>query len=558
MPPTPLSLGSADGLSLGLPDLPDDVKSAHMASICTDAQELGAISWFLLAQETAPYACFSHLLYLIEHGERVDANDSALAGLSSVCASIYAQDGVLLYCDRVVVPPSLRDRVLWNLHAAHQGISAMEQCARAIVYWPGMSEGIRATRYGCADCNCNAPSQAATPPTPSSTPSSPPSTPFEAVFADYFDYGGCHYLVVGDRLLGWVEVLCSSAGTDMGGSAGLIRHLRSFFGSFGVPVELSSDGGPEFVAAQTQDFLRLWDIRHRVSSVAFPQSNGRVEVAVKTAKRLLMSNTGPSGSLDHDRFLRAMIQLRNTPDPDCDLSPAQIIYGRPLRGSLSFVNRLEKFSDSRVRPLWRQAWAAKEDALRTRMSHTTESLRAHSRSLRPLALGARVFLQNQQGPSPTKWDRSSVVVESLSHDQYRVKPPPALRRNLRCRCDRLFPRDAPLRFRLPTQARLRPRGSFRSRRSGPTDVGLGPSCPSPCDCAALVRGSPVDPRTTCPPDLVPASPPLVSRLSPPLVPRSWPPSVPRPSPPPSPPGRPCHARRPPMHNEPESGRWELG
>nr|XP_033946685.1 uncharacterized protein LOC117452278 [Pseudochaenichthys georgianus] len=170
-------------------------------------------------------------------------------------------------------------------------------------------------------------------------PSSPPSTPFEAVFADFFDYGGRHYLVVGDRLSGWVEVLSSTAGTALAGSAGLVQHLRSFFATFGVPEELSSDGGPEFKASHTEDFLRLWHVKHRVSSVSFPQSNGRAEVAVKTAKRLLMSNTGPSGGLDQDRFLRAMLQLRNTPDPDCNLSPAQIIFGRPLRGSLSFVAR---------------------------------------------------------------------------------------------------------------------------------------------------------------------------------------------------------------------------
>ncbi|KAJ8335347.1 hypothetical protein SKAU_G00386890 [Synaphobranchus kaupii] len=189
----PSPSGSANGLSLGLPGVPD-IESAHMASIREDAQELGAISWPLLARETAADACLSHLLHLIEHEDRVDANDPALASLSPVCESIYAQDGVLLYHDRVVVPPSLREGVLRHLHAAHQGISAMGQHARAIVYWPGMSEDIQATRHGCADCNRNAPSQAATPP----LPSSPPSTPFEAVFADFFDYGGRHYLGVGD------------------------------------------------------------------------------------------------------------------------------------------------------------------------------------------------------------------------------------------------------------------------------------------------------------------------------------------------------------------------
>ena len=190
-----------------------------------------------------------------------------------------------------------------------------------------------------------------------------------------------------------------------------------------MPEELSSDGGPEFRAGSTEAFLKLWGIRHRVSSAYFPQSNGRAEVAVKTAKRLLRSNTGPTGSLDHDHFVRAMLQLRNTPDPDCKLSPAQIIFGRPLRDSLSFVNRLEKYSNPHVLLTWRQAWKAKEEALRSRRSitRTTESLRDHSRPFHPLAPGDRVFIQNQQGNNPTKWDRSGIVVESLGNDQYKIK-----------------------------------------------------------------------------------------------------------------------------------------
>ena len=414
----PSPSGSTNGTALESSTIADQVEKALMASISKEAQELGTISWSLIAQETATDTLLSHLLQRIEQGtQHFDRNDPAITPLWPICESAYVQEGVLLYQDRVVVPSSLRHRVLQHLHAAHQGTSSMEQRARAIVYWPGMSKDIRETRERCADCNRNAPSQPATPP----TPSAPPSTPFEAVFADFFNHGGHHYLVVGDRLSGWVEVFGSAAGTNLAGAAGLMSHLRSFFATFGVPEELSSDGGPEFTAGPTERFLRNWGVRHRLSSAYFPQSNGRAEVAVKTAKRLLMSNTGPTGSLNHDRFLQAMLQLRNTPDPDCNVSPAQIIFGRPLRDTLSFINRLEKFSNPHVRPTWRQAWAAKEDALCTRLTRTTESLKEHSRPLRPLGVGERVFLQNQQGPSPTKWDRSGVVVEAPGHDQYRVK-----------------------------------------------------------------------------------------------------------------------------------------
>ncbi|XP_070398540.1 uncharacterized protein [Nothobranchius furzeri] len=370
-------------------------------------------------QETAADACLSHLLHLIEDGGSIDPKDPALADLSKVCESVYAQDGVLLYCDRVVVPTSLRRAVLQHLHAAHQGKSAMERWACSIVYWPGMSNDIQLTRERYADCNRNAPSQAATPP----MPASPPSTPFEEVFADFFDYRGHHYLAVGDRLSGWMEVMSSP-------------------------------------------------VKHRVSSVGFPQSNGRAEVAVKMAKRLLVSNTGLTGSLHHDRFLRVMLQLRNTPDPDCNLSPVQIIFDRPLRDSLSF------------------AWAAKEEALRTRMAHTTESLREHVRPLRPLVVGEAVFLQNLVGCSLRVWDRSGVVVESLGHDQYCVRVDKSGRLTL---SNRRF-----LRAFTPATLRTHPESAVPLPASNDETHDLGPTNPGSAGPLPDQSHTPLEPQGTNP------------------------------------------------------------
>ena len=55
-------------------------------------------------------------------------------------------DGVILYKDRVIVPPSLRGEVLSTLHAAHQGISMMTARAESSVFWPGKSADISTTR----------------------------------------------------------------------------------------------------------------------------------------------------------------------------------------------------------------------------------------------------------------------------------------------------------------------------------------------------------------------------------------------------------------------------
>ncbi len=186
-------------------------------------------------------------------------------------------------------------------------------------------------------------------------------------------------------------------------------------------MEISSDGGPEFTASVTADFLSRWGVHHRISSAYFPQSNGRAEVAVKKCKRLLMDNIGPTGSLNSDNLLQALLQVLNTPDPDCNISPAEIMFGRQIRDGFSFVSRQAKFSNPSIRPIWREAWAQKEDAMRVRFSRSEEALNSHARQLPPLSLGDRVFLQNQSGPHPTKWDKSGIIVDTGQHNQYLVK-----------------------------------------------------------------------------------------------------------------------------------------
>jgi len=289
--------------------------------------------------------------------------------------------------------------------------------ARETVFWPGMTEDIHNSRQICSPCTKIAPSQPDLP----ATVSLPPSTPFEQIFADFFQCAGHHYLVIGDRLSGWCDVFEAPKGTARAGAEGLISNLRGVFSRFGVPIEISSDGEPEFTASATKNFLSQWGVAHRVSAAYNPKSNGRAEVSVKAAKRLLMENTGSSGSLDTDQFLRGMLQIRNTPDPDCHLSPAQIVFGKPLRDVFGFISRLEKFKNPNIRPLWREAWEQKEEALRQRFHHSAEQRNVHAHPLPPLNLGDKCYIQNQAGNFPKRWDRSGTIVETNDFDSYTVK-----------------------------------------------------------------------------------------------------------------------------------------
>ena len=140
---------------------------------------------------------------------------------------------------------------IMRMHAVHQGVSAMERCARARARPFSGRRDLRYSQYSrsCAYCNRNAP-------VASCNPRCLLTAPFEKIFADYFDYAGRHFLIVGDRLFGWSDVFGTPVGSTVTGANALLHFLRSYFATFGVPEEISSDGGPEFTAFVAQDFMR--------------------------------------------------------------------------------------------------------------------------------------------------------------------------------------------------------------------------------------------------------------------------------------------------------------
>ena len=242
-------------------------------------------------------------------------------------------------------------------------------------------------------------------------PLSYPEYPFQCICADYFQHGGHHYVVIVDRYSNWPIVERAHDGAQ-----GLVDCLRRTFITFGIPVELSSDGGPEFTSSLTQDFFRRWGIRHRLSSVAFPHSNCRAELGVKTVKRLLMTNTAPDGNVNLDPFQRAILQYRNTPDADTKLSPAMCIFGRPIRDFIPIPP-----GQYRPHPDWSDSLLLREQALRKRHMLMSERLSEHTRRLPPLRTGDHVHVQNQMGPQPRRWDRTGTVIEVRQFDQYAIK-----------------------------------------------------------------------------------------------------------------------------------------
>ena len=388
---------------------------------CNSIENLEAVTWDKVKTATMSDTSLIELIKAIEDGFPNDKNElpERIKEYFRFREHLYTVDGVVLYKRRIVIPKSLRNDILSVLHSGHQAVTSMTSRAEDTVFWPGITEAIAVTRERCHDCNSNAPSQPNAPPTPTIQP----VYPFQCICADFFKNEGSNYLVIVDRYSNWPIIERAKDGAK-----GLIDSLRRTFGTFGIPDELSSDGGPEFIASETKHFLRTWGVHHRKSSVAFPHSNCRAEVGVKTVKRLICSNTLPGGGLDTNALQRAILQYRNTPDPETKLSPAMCVFGRPIKDFIPVLpGRYEPH------PTWKDTLAAREEALRNRHMRAAERWTEHTRVLPPLVIGDYVRIQNQTGRFPNKWDKTGRVIEVKQHDQYVVRVDGSGRSTLRNR-----------------------------------------------------------------------------------------------------------------------------
>ncbi|CAE1174081.1 unnamed protein product [Acanthosepion pharaonis] len=142
-----------------LPDLrvyditDSDIEEYVIAAATTslNALNLKSVTWDRVSTATASDEDMLVLTELIESGmpEFRHEMPNSIREYFQFRDDLSTIDGLIVYKDRIVIAPSLRDEVLCALHSAHQGVTSMIARAESSVFWAGITPAIAALRASC-------------------------------------------------------------------------------------------------------------------------------------------------------------------------------------------------------------------------------------------------------------------------------------------------------------------------------------------------------------------------------------------------------------------------
>jgi hypothetical protein len=191
--------------------------------------------------------------------------------------------------------------------------------------------------------------------------------------------------------------------------------MKVHFARHGIPESVRSDGGPQFASQQFAEFAEKWRFRHNITSPYHSQSNGKAESAVKEAKKILKKC-----SISGEDPLLALLEHRNTPTVDLDLSPCQRLFNRRARTRIPVSRKL--LDPTIIDP------KTVRDRLRSRIESQQHYYDRGSRALKPLQEGDMVWIQ-PLGGQKEQWEKGQVLRQTNDRS-YEVKTQQGmLRRN---------------------------------------------------------------------------------------------------------------------------------
>ena len=323
----PGTQNNADALSrLPLNDQSDNFTPPEIVNLFNFIDEL-PISVEKINEETDKDPLLVAVKKNIRNGSW-NKDDESLKHFKSRQCELSIEKNCVLWGTRVVIPRSLKSKVLSLLHDTHIGIAKMKALARSWVWWSDIDSDIEKHVKSCATCQLHAKAPAKAPLHPWEWP----DNPWDRIHIDFAGpFMGKMFLIIMDAHSKWIDVKIMNKIT----ASHTIMELRDVFATMGLPKTIVSDNGPTFTSAEFANFMVANGVKHITVSPFHPSSNGLAERAVQTFKQAMVKIR--PGDV-REKCYRFLTRYRNTPHTTTGLCPSELMLGRKVRTHLDLLH----------------------------------------------------------------------------------------------------------------------------------------------------------------------------------------------------------------------------
>ena len=249
-------------------------------------------------------------------------------------------EGDLRTCKQLVLPQQCRQQVLRLAHdvpmAGHMGIARTKERILQRYYWPGIFTEVANYCRSCEVCQKNDPKH---PPRAKIVSMPWIEQPFKRIAMDVVGplsrtlRGNRYILTICDYATRYPEAVAMPSVE----ATRIARELVNLFSHVGVPDEILTDQGTNFMSSLLEEIYRLLHIKRIRTTPYHPQTDGVVERFNGTLKSMLRKFVSRSQK-DWDEYLPYLLfAYREVPQETTGFSPFDLLYGRHVRGPLDVL-----------------------------------------------------------------------------------------------------------------------------------------------------------------------------------------------------------------------------
>jgi transposase InsO family protein len=297
--------------------------------------------------------------------DEIAAYRTAVTGLN--LQDVDMGNGVTLLCDttlanpRPIVPSEWTRPVFDSIHQlSHAGHKPTLRAVSSRFVWHNLRKDVKNWCKTCHPCQASKVGRHVKAPL---AERAPPSDRFRTLHVDIVgplasSEGIKHLLTVVDRFTRWPEAIPIDA-IDAETCARAL--VRSWVARFGVPDDMTSDRGSQFVSSLWSNMCKILGTKARRTTAYHPQANGMVERMHRTLKGALKAKCVGPNWMDELPLVLLGIRTAVKDGPDC--SPADLVYGSdlvipgefsapapPIRTSSDFLVALQEVIRNRKPP----------------------------------------------------------------------------------------------------------------------------------------------------------------------------------------------------------------